>query len=336
MAAHKPSVSRRLKVPQTMRASVIDRFGPPSLLAIQEVAVPELGARDVLIAVYGAGIGYWDAQIRDGTWAQGNEKFPLILGTDGAGIVVATGSQVRRFKPGARVWAYQEYGSPKGGFYAEYAAVNMDYVGAAPDELSLVEAGSAVVTGLTAFQGIDDYLRVRRGQTVLIFGGTGAVGHLAIQFAARRGAHVVATASDRAGIRLVTKLGAHGTFDARRDDALDELRKQAPRGIDAVLALVGGTQLEKCLELLKPGGRVAAPNGVEPMPKPRLGMVMTSYDPEAGARQWQRLGKAVAEAHLQVKVAAIFALDAAAAAHKRLEQGHLQGRLALRVRRGEG
>jgi NADPH:quinone reductase-like Zn-dependent oxidoreductase len=147
----------------------------------------------VLIALHAAGVGVWDADIRGGWWPEGRPKFPLVLGTDGAGIIRAKGGRTRRFKIGDRVWAY-EFINPKGGFYAEYVAVNAQHAARIPKRLDLLHAGASAVTGLTALQGIDDHLRVRRGTTILVFGATGAVGTLAVQFAKRHGARVIGTA----------------------------------------------------------------------------------------------------------------------------------------------
>src|SRR5262245_28299710 len=190
------AAARDFTIPETMKAIAIDRFGPPDVRTLQTVPVPEPGPHEVLIMLYAAGVGVWDADIRKGWWPSGRPKFPLVLGTDGAGIVAARGASVRRFRTGDQVWAY-EFVNKKGGFYAEYVAVEADHVGRVPHHLDLVQAGASAVTGLTALQGIDDHLRLRRNQTVLIFGASGAVGTLAVQFAKRKQARVLATASGR-------------------------------------------------------------------------------------------------------------------------------------------
>ncbi|MDB6020582.1 MAG: Alcohol dehydrogenase zinc-binding domain protein, partial [Pedosphaera sp.] len=264
-----------------MKAAAIDRFGPPSVLKLHILPVPEPGPDEVLIALHSAGVGVWDAEMRGGWWPEKRPKFPLVLGTDGAGTIAATGARVRRFRAGEAVWAY-EFMNRKGGFYAEYVAVNAEHVGRVPKRLDLVHAGGAAVTGLTALQGIDDHLRVRRGETVLIFGASGAVGTLAVQFARRLGARVLGTASGRKAMMLVRRLGAQGVFDARGKRATEELRALAPKGIDAVLALAGGETLERCLDLVRPGGRVVYPNGVEPEPRRRPKFKFTSYDGKGG------------------------------------------------------
>src|ERR1700694_1586887 len=127
----------------TMRAAAIDRFGPPSVLKLHTLPVPEPGRRGVRIRLDAAAVGIWDADIRGGWWPQGRPKFPLVLGTDGAGIVDAKGAQGRRFRIGDRVWAY-EFINPKGGFYAEYVAVNAEHVGRVPRRLDQLHAGAAV------------------------------------------------------------------------------------------------------------------------------------------------------------------------------------------------
>lgn len=331
MPAGRAAPSRKASLPTTMQAVAIDRFGPPDVLTLRTMPVPELGPRDVLIALDAAGVGVWDARIRDGTWASGDERFPLVLGTDGAGTVVKTGTRARRFRATDRVWAY-EYLNAKGGFYAEYVAVHEEHVGHAPPRLTALEAGAAAVTGLTAQQGIDDHLRVRATETVLIFGASGAVGTLAVQFAKRHEARVVGTATGPAAMLLVRQLGADAVFDARGDDAEERLQEFAPVGFDAALVLAGGVEAERCLDHMLPRGRVAYPNGVEPEPRERPDVRNIAYDAIAGPREFERLERAVDEAQLTVPIAAVYPLAAAAEAHRRLEQGHVLGRIALRIR----
>ena len=315
----------------TMKAAAIDRFGPPEVLTLHTVPIPQPGPSDVLIALHSAGVGVWDAEMRAGKYATGKEKFPLVPGTDGAGIVAARGTRVRRFDVDDRVWAY-EYANPKGGFYAEFVAVKAEHVGPAPQSLTLLEAGASAVTGLTALQGIDDHLEVREGETVLVFGATGAVGTLAVQFAKLRGARVIGTATGRDAAHLVTDLGADGTIDGRSHELGEQLRALAPQGLDAVLALAGGENLGHCLELVRPGGRVAYPNGVEPEPKRRQKIRIIAYDAVAGPREFAKLERAVEESELHVVIAGVYPLERAAEAHERVERGHVIGRLALRIR----
>jgi NADPH:quinone reductase len=327
-SASRPSV----RVPDTMRAAAIDRFGPPSVLKPHTLPIPRPGPREVLVELHAAGVGSWDDSVRDGSWrAWPRPRFPLIIGTDGAGIVVAKGAKARRFRLGDRVYGYHN-ANPAGGFYAEYVAVDERHLGRVPRRLDLFHAAAAATTGLTALQGTDDTLRVRPGETVLVFGASGAVGSLAVQFARRKGARVIATASGKTATALVRGLGAL-VVDARKPDAADRLRSLAPHGLDAALAFAGGDDLERCLEVMRAGGRVAYPNGIEPEPRKRRSLRMQAYDAEAGPREFARLTRAVDEARLRAPIAATYPLARAADAHRRLQRGRVLGRIALRIRR---
>lgn len=324
-------MSAGVTIPPMMKAAAISRFGPPSLIRLRERAVPTPGPDEVLIRVDTAGVGSWDPSLRDGTWRRpGRTKFPLVLGTEGAGVIVARGSQAKRLPIGTRVYAY-ESGNPKGGFYAEYAAVKASHVARIPRRLNLLEAGAAAPIALTALQGVVDKLRLRRGQTILIFGGSGAVGTLAIQFAKQRGARVLATASGRRAERLVRRLGADAAINARRKTAADQLRKLAPDGLDAVLAFAGGEELERFLDLVRAGGCLAFPNGIEPAPRPRKSIRRVSYDVSATPQQFKQLERAIAKTPIRVPIAAVYPLAKAATAHQRLAKGHVLGSIVLRV-----
>ena len=315
-----------------MKAAAVDRFGPPSALTLHEVPAPRPGPHEVLIAIHTAGIGSWDASIRDGSWRKpGRSRFPLVPGVDGAGIVVARGARVRRIQLGDRVYAY-EFGNRQGGFYAEFAAVDAEHVARVPKRLDLRDAGAVAATGLTALQGINA-LDLRPGQIVLIFGASGAVGTMAVQFAAQRGAHVIATASGAAPALLVRKLGAHRVIDARRTGSIDRLRTFAPNGLDAVLALAGGDELERCLDFMRPRGRVAHPNGIEPVPMERLTFRVRTFDAVASPREFDKLNRYLGNGKVRVPIAASYPLGKAAQAHQRLDRAHLLGRMVLHVRR---
>jgi NADPH2:quinone reductase len=333
-AKSKTSATRAPELPSTMKAAAVDNFGPPEALTLHELPVPRPDPDEILIALTAAGVGVWDADIREGSWRPpGRVRFPLIPGTDGAGIVAAKGSGVRRFNVGERVYAY-EFGNRKGGFYAEYVCVHAEHAGTVPRSLDPLAAAAAATTGLTALQGIDNVLRVKAGETVLIFGASGAVGTLAVQFAKRLGARVVGTASGRKPATLVSELGADAVIDARSTRAIEQIRKTAPDGLDAVLALAGAEVLDQMLDVVRAGGRVAYPNGVEPAPRARgRKLRVSAYDGVASPREFERLERAVEESRLRVPIASVYPLARAAEAHKKLERGHIVGRLALRIRR---
>jgi NADPH:quinone reductase-like Zn-dependent oxidoreductase len=128
------------------------------------------------------------------------------------------------------------------------------------------------------------------------------------------------------------ELGAEHVFDARATGAADRLAQFAPDGLDAVLAFVGGGTLEQCIDQLREGGRVAHPNGVTPEIRKRRNVRIIAYDAIVGPDEMQRLERAVMEAQLRVVIAETFPLDQAAKAHERLEEGHVLGRIAIRIK----
>ena len=317
-------------LPPTMQAAAIDRAGGPEVITLQTLPVPKPAPDEVLIAVDTAGVAVWDVDVRERPSMIHHAHFPLVLGTDGSGVVVAVGAQAQGFKLGDRVYSYS-WDNPQGGFYAQYVAVPAKNVGPVPAELSLRDAGAIGTTGLTAIQGIDDALHVQRGETLLIHGAAGGVGSLALQFARLRGARVLATASGDDAASFVRRLGADAVVDARHGDVVAAARAFAPGGIDAVLVLAGGDALERCLDTLRPQGRAAYPSGVEPEPKERAGIRVIRYDAVPGPKEFARLNEAIKAAKLEVPIAAEYPLAKAAEAHERLKAGHVLGKIVLRV-----
>ncbi len=321
-----------MTLPQTMRAAAIDKAGGSEVITLHTLPVPKPDADEVLIAVDTADVAVWDAAVRAHPEELKHARFPLVLGTDGSGVIAAVGSQVRGFRPGDRVYSYM-WDNPKGGFYAEYVAVPAKQVGPLPPDLSLRDAGAIAASALTAIQGVDDALHIGSGETLIIHGAAGGVGSLALQFAKLRGARILATASGEDGASFVKSLGADTVVDGRKGDILAAARQFAPEGIDAVLAFAGGDALERCVAALKPGGRVAFPWGVGPEPKPDINVrSSTRYNAIAGPQEFERLNQAIVASKLRVAIAAEYPLADAARAHQRLEAGHVLGKVVLRIR----
>ena len=320
-------------LPKSMRAAAIDQPGGPEVLTIHTLPLPQFGAKDVLIAVRTAGVSVWDADARQRLLYVSKPNFPLVLGTDGAGLVAAVGSMVTTFKVGDAVYGHC-WDNASGGFYAEYAAVPATCVARVPKGVSLDSAGALAASGLTALQGIDGVLRVRSGERLIIHGASGAVGTLAIQLAKLRGALVLATASGDDGIALVRRLGADAAVDGRRGDIAAAVHRFAPLGADALLALAAGEGLERCMDGLRSGGRVAFPRGIESEPKPRPGITVVAYDAISGPEEDElaRLNQAVEGGKFEIPIPGEYPLAEANKAHQRLAAGHILGKLVLRVR----
>ena len=269
---------------QTMRAVALDRFGGPETLKVQTVAIPEAGADEILIHVESAGVGAWDPFEREGGFVEllgRAPKFPYVLGTDGAGTVAAVGEGVSEFKEGDRVYA-AELGNAKGGFYAEYAVVNADNASLIPGDLKMEQAAVLLTDGLTALKGLEGVLRLQPDESVMIFGASGGIGHLAVQLAKRLGARVFAVASGEDGVSFVKGLGADATVDGRSDKVLDAALEFAADGIDTALVTTGGEATDRALSAIRAGGRIAYPHGVMPEPTAPERATVEAYDGEGG------------------------------------------------------
>ena len=315
----------------TMRAVAIDRFGGIEEMHLRTLPLPQVEADEILIRVESAGVGAWDPFEREGGFAEhyGIEPtFPCVLGTDGAGTVAAVGERVSRFKVGDRAYALSLV-NPKGGFYAAYTAVNADNASRIPDKLPTEQAGAMPVDAITALRGLDDTLRLKPGESLMIFGASGGIGHLAVQLAKRMGARVFAVASGDDGVALAKRLGADVVVDGRKVDVANAAREFAATGLDAALMTAGGEAAEKALAAMRDGGRVAYPTGVEPEPKARPGVEVNRYDGMPDRRAIEKLNLLIEAGPFEVHVARTFLLDKAADAHCALED-HYLGKLVLR------
>ncbi len=313
-------------VPAEMTAAAFDRYGGPEVLHAETLPVPRPGPTQVLVRLDAAGIGVWDPYIRSGELKLGSDRFPQVIGNDGAGEVVAAGDDVRRFRVGDRVYAY----SFSGGFYAEYVALDEDALAPIPQGLSTEEAGVLGADGVTALRGLEDQLHLSAGQSLMIYGASGGIGHLAVQLAKRMGARVLAVASGPDGVELVRKLGADAAVDGKHDDVAKAARDFAPDGLDAALVLVSGDGLRPALATMKKGGRIAHPNGVEPAPKGPKDVNVLAYDGEPSREVLERLNRLIAAGPFHVEIGREYRLEDAARAHQEIGQHHL-GKLALRI-----
>lgn len=321
------------EIRQTMRAVAMDRFGGPEVLKLRELPVPEAGLGEVLMRVETAGVGEWDPFEREGGYAAllGVEsEFPYVLGSEGAGTVAAVGEGVDRFEKGDRVYA-AGFLNPKGGFYAEYAAVDAGLVSRVPYRLSTEQAGVMSGVALTALRGLDDMLGLRQGESVAIFGASGGVGHAAVQLVKIMGARVLGVASGADGVELAEALGVDQVVDGRADGVAEAAQRFAPGGLDAALLCAGGDVAEEVLSAVRRGGRVAYPNGVRPVPMGRSGVRVSGYNGEPDAEIIERLNRLIESGPFEVHIARTFPLEEAADAHRALGE-HYLGKLALRTR----
>ena len=183
---------------------------------------------------------------------------------------------------------------------------------------------------MTALRGLDDMLSLKEGETLMIFGASGGIGHLAVQLAKRMGARVFAVASGDDGVALAKRLGAEFAINGRKDDVVAAAREFASGGLDAALVTAGGEAADRALKAVRDGGRAAHPNGVMPEPKASHGVRMSSYDVELSQEVIAKLNRLIEASPFEVHIARTFPLDRAAEAHRALDD-HYLGKLALRL-----
>ncbi len=225
-----------------MRAARIHRFGPPDVIVIDELPRPAPRSDQAPIRVAAAGVGPWDALIREQKSAV-SAPLPLILGSDLSGIVESVGSDVHRFKPGDAVFGAT---NPQFiGAYAEYALAAAGMIAKKPRSLTFEEATSAPVVAVTAWQMLFDYANARAGQSVLIHGAAGNVGAYAIQLARQAGLRIFATASSQHA-QFLESLGAEKVIDYKTTP----FENVVPQ-VDIVLELVGGETTKRSFHVIK-------------------------------------------------------------------------------------
>ena len=244
-----------------MKALVLDRYGKKRALRPAEMPTPEPRDDEVLVEVHAAGVNLLDSKIRDGEFKLILPyRLPLILGHDVAGVVAKVGARVRQFKPGDEVYARAD--DFRIGTFAEFVPVNEASLGLKPKGLTMEEAASIPLVGLTAWQALVEKAQLRKGQNVFIQAGSGGVGTFAIQLAKHLGA-TVATTTSTANVALVKSLGADVVIDYKTQDF-----EKVLRDYDVVLNSQDRKTLEKSLRVLKGGGKLISISGP---PDPEFG-----------------------------------------------------------------
>src|SRR5580765_2991843 len=237
-----------------MKAFILDRYGSADHVRAGDVPNPELREDDVLIEVHAAGVNLLDSKIRSGEFKRILPyRLPLILGHDVAGVVVRVGPRVRRFTPGDEVYARPD--DFRIGSLAETIAVKESSLAIKPKALTMEEAASIPLVGLTAWQALIERASLKHGHKVLIHAGSGGVGTFAIQLAKHVGA-TVATTTSTANVDLVRSLGADIVIDYKKEDFSHVLHDY-----DVVLNSLDKATLEKSLRVLKPGGHLISISG---------------------------------------------------------------------------
>ena len=294
-----------------MKAIQVTRFGGPEVLALVDVPKPEPISTEALVEVHAAGVNPVDYKTRRGEGVVASVGSPpFVPGWDVAGVVVSTGYGVTRFSAGDRVFGMPRFPRATGA-YSEYVSAPSLHFARMPPDLDFVHAAALPLAALTAWQSLFDAAQLKQGQTVLVHGATGGVGHLAVQLAQLHGAEVVATS---------------------RQNPLATVSEE----VDVVLDLVGGEDTAITLNHLRPGGTLLeiadyADEETQARAKSQ-GVKVLEPLVEPDGRALDQIADAVARNKLEVAVKEVFPLEQAAEAHRRLEGGGVRGKLVLEVR----
>jgi NADPH:quinone reductase-like Zn-dependent oxidoreductase len=306
-----------------MKAARILRFGPPNIITNDDLPRPEPAAGQLLVRVKAAGVGNWDALIREGTIEL--QPLPLILGSELSGIVEAIGAGVSGFKRGEEV--YGATNEQYSGAYAEYALPLARKMAHKPKTLNFIEAASAPIVTVTAWQMLFDYAQVTAGQTVLVHGAAGNVGAYAVQLAKQAGLHVVATAAS-ADLEYVRRLGAEKVVDYK-----GERFEESVTRVDAVLDTIGGETQQRSLGVLKPGGILVSV--VSPVPdsaQTLYGIRAAYFYVDVTTARLNKISELFDTGKLVPHVGTVLPLEKACIAHEMLGGApHKRGKIVLSI-----
>jgi len=240
-----------------MKAQVIEKFGGTDVFEMKDIARPEAGAGEVLIKVKATSVNPVDAKIRSGHLAALGAAFPAILHGDVAGIIETVGTGVTAFKPGDEVYGCAGGLKGFGGALAEFMVADARLIAKKPRNLDFAQAAALPLVALTAWEGLVDKASFGPGAKVLVHGGTGGVGHVALQLAKARGAYVVATVSGPEKAKIARDLGADATIDYRNEAVETYVQTHTGgRGFDVVFDTIGGETLARSIQAAAPNGHV--------------------------------------------------------------------------------
>ncbi|WP_025855054.1 zinc-dependent alcohol dehydrogenase family protein [Pseudomonas sp. CHM02] len=318
-----------------MKAMMLESFGGPDSFELCEVPTPVPHTGQVLVRVYATSINPLDYQVRRGDYAD-LVPLPAITGHDISGVVEAIGPGVTNFAPGDEVWyTPQIFDGP--GSYAEYHVAAESIIGKKPPTLSHLEAASLSLVGGTAWEALTVRAALRVGESILIHGGAGGVGHLAIQLAKAIGARVFTTVRE-ANIEFVESMGADVIIDYEKEDYVDAiLRETGGRGVDVVFDTIGGNTLSRSPDALAQLGRVVSIVDIaQPQNLVQAWGKNASYHfvfTRQNRGKLDELSTLVAQGQLRPHVGAVYALADIGLAHARLESPNngIQGKIAIAV-----
>ena len=323
-----------------MQAMVIDRFGGPEALHLAEIERPVAGPGQVVIRAAWAGVNPADWKAREGWLSRYFEyRFPFVLGFDAAGTVAEVGEGVSGFAVGDRVVTASNQGLGERGSYAQFLRSDVDRVAKLADATPLDRAAALPTAGITAYEALFDVGSLEPGQRVLVNGGAGGTGGFAIRLAVDAGARVAATAGP-GNLAYLRELGAECAIDYRAGNVGAKVREWAGDALDLVIDTVGQGTLLDAVDWVRPGGTIA-PIGTLIADEPQhdlaraaargVRVVPTIASFERQGRQLRALVEKLERGVFDPIALARMRLAEAAEAHRRIEEGHVRGKIVLEV-----
>ena len=307
-----------------MKAAYIEKQGGPDVLRYGDLPDPKAAPDELVVDIAAASVNGADWKVREGGYG-GTMKFPYILGRDFSGTVAAVGTDVTDLKAGDAVFGVLPMGQE--GTYAEKVAVKAAVVAEKPPGLSDVDAAALALTGLTAIDSVENTLKLKRGETILIQGGAGGVAGFAIQLAKHIGARVITTTS-KANLDYVRSLGADQVIDYNVEDFT-----KIGQVCDAVFETVGGDVATRSYAVLKPGGRAAFIASGANAPTPTRADVTALRPPVPRTRAaMERIAALYAAGAVRAPEVKLYKLSQAAEAHRVSQGRHFRGKLVFAVR----
>lgn len=311
---------------------ILKEFGGTENFSVQDVPTPEAGPGEVVIAIKAIGLDQIDIKTRKGGGMASylKEEHPMILGWDAAGVVTKVGEGVTAHQQGDAVFGTIRFPGP-GSTYAEYAAAPADQLARKPENSSFEEAAAATQSPLTAWQALVDNGNVQKGQRVLIHGGAGGVGSFAVQIAHNRGCYVVATAAAE-DLDYVLSLGADQVIDYKNDRFEEKVSN-----LDFILDTVGGETFARSLDVLAPQGMIVLlpSDKKEEAEKAAQQKGITNWRHilmHSSGEDLHEIAGMLAQGTLSVHLAKIFTFEQIPQAHEALENGKIQGKIAIALR----
>jgi NADPH2:quinone reductase len=318
-----------------MRAAYINEIGPPGNIHVGNLPDPTPTGNEVLVQVKAASVNPIDTYIRSGL-ALMDLPLPYILGSDLAGVVAAVGPDAKRLRVGDRVWGANQGILGRQGTFSELAAIDERWLYPTPDRVTDEQAAALALVGITAYLGLVDHAKLEPGETVLVNGGSGAVGSTAIQMAKALGATVIATTSGAEKADYCRALGADHVLDHRTEDIPGQLRVLAPDGASVWWETSSAPNFDVAVDALARRGRLIVLAGRKARPVFPLGpfytkccsmhgFVMFLASAESQRRAGDQINRWLATGALHAKIDRLAPLDDAAELHRLQEQNTMQG-----------